>query len=205
MTETALTARWLETHVPPIPQRSAPSPSGPSAAPDAPNKYNRNKDRAACSYPHNMAADGKIELIEVGAAGQKFADRAKRSCETDNTVPDTGRGTYLRVKRTSDDAPDLSDASTFLLMKTGGLAGCTTDGTAGTNFDEAHGQLCDYALTPLPPGDVVPGPFTSALPWWTPEGIELPGRVLSVLGVQAPTLHPESLAPIEVRRTAQRA
>jgi len=38
-----------------------------------------------------------------------------------------------------------------------------------------------------------------------PEGVELPGRVLSVLGVRAPTLRPESLAPIEVRRIAHRA
>ncbi|WP_149549214.1 alpha-galactosidase [Streptomyces marokkonensis] len=57
-----------------------------------------------------------------------------------------------------------------------------------------------YRVTPLPPGDAVRGPVVSALPWWTPEGVELPGRVLSVLGVQAPTLHPESLALIEVRR-----
>ncbi|MFE1250834.1 alpha-galactosidase [Streptomyces sp. NPDC058735] len=61
-----------------------------------------------------------------------------------------------------------------------------------------------YAVTPLPPGDAVRGPVTSPLPWWTPEGVELPGRVLSVLGVQAPTLHPESLALIEVRRVGTR-
>lgn len=62
-----------------------------------------------------------------------------------------------------------------------------------------------YAVTPLPPGDATRGPVTSPLPWWAPEGVELPGRVLSVLGVQAPTLHPESLALIEVRRIAPRA
>ncbi|MET8112737.1 alpha-galactosidase [Streptomyces prasinus] len=62
-----------------------------------------------------------------------------------------------------------------------------------------------YAVTPLPPGDAVRGPVTSPLPWWTPEGVELPGRVLSVLGVQAPTLYPESLALIEVRQVPHRA
>ncbi|MFC7993782.1 alpha-galactosidase [Streptomyces pilosus] len=62
-----------------------------------------------------------------------------------------------------------------------------------------------YAVTPLPPGDATRGPVTSPLPWWTPEGVELPGRVLSVLGVQAPTLHPENLALIEVRRIAPHA
>ncbi|MCP3767956.1 alpha-galactosidase [Streptomyces sp. MAR25Y5] len=62
-----------------------------------------------------------------------------------------------------------------------------------------------YAVTPLPPGDAVRGPVTSPLPWWTPEGVELPGRVLSVIGVQAPTLYPESLALIEVRQVPHRA
>ncbi|MFE7813337.1 alpha-galactosidase [Streptomyces sp. NPDC057433] len=59
-----------------------------------------------------------------------------------------------------------------------------------------------YALAPLPPGDEFRGPTTSPLPWWTPEGVTLSGRALSVLGVQAPTLHPESLVLIEARRLA---
>jgi alpha-galactosidase len=61
--------------------------------------------------------------------------------------------------------------------------------------EDAH-----YALTPLPPGDQFQGPTTSGLPWWTPEGIEMSGRALTILGVQAPTLHPETLVLIEARR-----
>ncbi|MFE8005973.1 alpha-galactosidase [Streptomyces sp. NPDC057418] len=63
-------------------------------------------------------------------------------------------------------------------------------------------QDARYTLAPLPPGNEFRGPTTSPLPWWTPEGVTLPGRVLSVLGVQAPTLHPESLVLIEARRIA---
>jgi alpha-galactosidase len=57
----------------------------------------------------------------------------------------------------------------------------------------------DYRVTRLHPGDRCEGPATSALPWWT-EGVELSGRVLTTVGVQAPTLHPESLVLIEARR-----
>jgi alpha-galactosidase len=56
-----------------------------------------------------------------------------------------------------------------------------------------------YRLAPLPPGDVVDGPAQSALPWWG-SGVELPGRVLTEVGVQAPTLHPERLVLIEAVR-----
>ncbi|MCC9741412.1 alpha-galactosidase [Streptomyces sp. MNU89] len=57
-----------------------------------------------------------------------------------------------------------------------------------------------YTITPLPPGDELRGPAVSGLPWWTAEGVELSGRALAVLGVRAPTLHPESLVLIEARR-----
>lgn len=143
MTETALAVRWLEIHAPADLPKVRVITHWTVSSPGYSDKYNCNKDLAACSYLHDMAADGKIELVEVGAAGQKFVDRAKRSCGADNTVPDTGLGTYLRVKRTSDGTPDLSDASTFLLMKAGGLKGYATDGTAGANFDKAFEQLCD--------------------------------------------------------------
>ncbi|WP_431990035.1 hypothetical protein [Streptomyces albogriseolus] len=143
MTETALAVRWLELHTPADLSKVRVITHWTVSSPGYSDKYNCNKDRAACSYLHDMAADGKIELVELGAAGQKFVDRAKRSCGVDNTVPDTGLGRYLRVKRTSDGTPDLSDASTFLLMETGGLNGYATDGTAGANFGRAFEQLCD--------------------------------------------------------------
>ncbi|HEV8566566.1 MAG TPA: alpha-galactosidase [Actinoplanes sp.] len=56
-----------------------------------------------------------------------------------------------------------------------------------------------YRLAPLPPGDAVDGPAQSALAWWS-RGVELPGRVLAEVGVQAPTLHPERLVLLEARR-----
>jgi alpha-galactosidase len=57
-----------------------------------------------------------------------------------------------------------------------------------------------YHLAPLPPGDVIDGPAQSPLPWWT-SGVDLPGRVITEVGVQAPTLHPERLVLIEARRS----
>ncbi|GAA1039266.1 alpha-galactosidase [Virgisporangium ochraceum] len=56
-----------------------------------------------------------------------------------------------------------------------------------------------YEVKPLPPGDVLgrrnPGP-----PWWR-TGTTLPGRVLAAVGLQAPTLNPETLVLLEARRT----
>ncbi|MET7800018.1 alpha-galactosidase, partial [Streptomyces decoyicus] len=57
----------------------------------------------------------------------------------------------------------------------------------------------DYHLSPLAPGDRPEGPFTSVLPWWE-KGVTLPGRVLSEVGVQAPTLFPERLVLLEAVR-----
>ena len=56
-----------------------------------------------------------------------------------------------------------------------------------------------YHLAPLPPGDRIDGPGMSPLPWWS-SGVDLPGRVLADVGVQAPTLHPERLVLLEARR-----
>ncbi|MFF8478901.1 hypothetical protein [Streptomyces sp. NPDC015414] len=142
MTETALAVRWIETHAPADLAKVRIVTHWTVGSPGYSSSYNCNKDSSACSYLHTMAADGKIQLTEIGAAGQKFVDQAKRSCHVDNTLPNTGLGKYLRVKRMSDGTPDFSDGSTFLLMETGGLAGYTTDGSAGSNFPKAYDQLC---------------------------------------------------------------
>jgi alpha-galactosidase len=60
-----------------------------------------------------------------------------------------------------------------------------------------------YHVRPLAPGDVPDGTghnWGVQLPWWKPEGVTLPGRVLGTAGVQAPVLHPERL--VLVRATA---
>ncbi|WP_255946360.1 alpha-galactosidase [Streptomyces odontomachi] len=60
-----------------------------------------------------------------------------------------------------------------------------------------------YRVRPQPPGDVPDGiaqRWTIPLPWWTPEGIILPGRALSSAGVQAPVLFPERLVLIRATR-----
>ncbi|MFR9798713.1 hypothetical protein ACL02U_22875 [Streptomyces sp. MS06] len=142
MTETALAVRWIETHAPADLSKVRVVTHWTVSSPGYSGKYNCSKDRAACSYLHDMAAAGRIDLVEVGAAGQKFVDQAKGQCHVDNSIPDTGLGKYLRVKRKSDGTPDFSDGATFLLMETGGLAGYTTDGSAGTNFGKAYQQLC---------------------------------------------------------------
>jgi alpha-galactosidase len=56
-----------------------------------------------------------------------------------------------------------------------------------------------YQLRPQPPGDGVQhwGP---ALPWWTPEGVRLPGRVLATAGVQTPVQFPERLLLLRATR-----
>ncbi|MDT0344239.1 alpha-galactosidase [Streptomyces litchfieldiae] len=60
-----------------------------------------------------------------------------------------------------------------------------------------------YHVRPLPPGDVPDGNahrWGVPLPWWTEEGVRLPGRVLEDAGLQAPVLFPERL--VLVRATA---
>ncbi|MFI1953264.1 alpha-galactosidase [Streptomyces xinghaiensis] len=60
-----------------------------------------------------------------------------------------------------------------------------------------------YRVGPLPPGDVPDGNahrWGVDLPWWTPEGVELPGRVLAAAGLQAPVLFPERLVLLRAVR-----
>ncbi|ONK09953.1 alpha-galactosidase [Streptomyces sp. MP131-18] len=60
-----------------------------------------------------------------------------------------------------------------------------------------------YHVHPLPPGDVTDGNAARwgvPLPWWTPEGVHLPGRALAEAGLQAPVLFPERL--VLLRATA---
>ncbi|HYN94130.1 MAG TPA: alpha-galactosidase [Pilimelia sp.] len=56
-----------------------------------------------------------------------------------------------------------------------------------------------YRVAPLPPGDAIVGSGDAAPPWWA-AGAKLSGRALAEVGVQAPTLFPERLVLIEVRR-----
>ncbi len=56
-----------------------------------------------------------------------------------------------------------------------------------------------YRLCSLAPGDAPDGPALGPLLWWGTEPT-LPGRVLADVGVQAPTLYPESLVLIDARR-----
>jgi alpha-galactosidase len=55
-----------------------------------------------------------------------------------------------------------------------------------------------YHVAPLAPGDVLEGLTRSDLQWWA-DGADLPGSVLTEVGVQAPTLYPERLVLIEAR------
>jgi alpha-galactosidase len=57
-----------------------------------------------------------------------------------------------------------------------------------------------YRVEPLPPGDQLHGPTRSPLPWWH-TGLELSGRALGAVGVQAPVLFPERLVLLDVTAT----
>ncbi|MEE1928981.1 alpha-galactosidase [Streptomyces sp. TRM 70351] len=60
-----------------------------------------------------------------------------------------------------------------------------------------------YRVRPQPPGDLPDGnahDWGVELPWWTPGGVELPGRVLARAGVQAPVLYPERLVLLRATR-----
>jgi alpha-galactosidase len=57
-----------------------------------------------------------------------------------------------------------------------------------------------YRVAPLAPATVVEG-GRGAPPWWA-TGVDLPGRVLAEVGVQAPTLRPEHLVLLGAHRVA---
>lgn len=59
-----------------------------------------------------------------------------------------------------------------------------------------------YHVRPQPPGDVVDGlgSHGPSLPWWTPDGVRLTGRVLAEVGVQVPVLFPEHLVLVRATR-----
>jgi alpha-galactosidase len=61
-----------------------------------------------------------------------------------------------------------------------------------------------YHVVPQPPADTCDGNAARwgvPLPWWTPQGVRLPGRVLATAGLQAPVLFPERLVLLRARRT----
>ncbi|MGK5496486.1 alpha-galactosidase [Streptomyces sp. URMC 125] len=60
-----------------------------------------------------------------------------------------------------------------------------------------------YHVRPQPPGDLPDGNahhWGALLPWWTQEGVRLPGRVLDGAGLQAPVLYPERLVLLRATR-----
>ncbi|MGW7341443.1 alpha-galactosidase [Streptomyces sp. NPDC054808] len=60
-----------------------------------------------------------------------------------------------------------------------------------------------YHVRPQAPGDIPDGNahhWGLHLPWWTKEGVELPGAALAEAGLQAPALHPERLVLLRVTR-----
>ncbi|WP_326597546.1 alpha-galactosidase [Streptomyces sp. NBC_01803] len=57
----------------------------------------------------------------------------------------------------------------------------------------------EYRVAPLAPGDRPVGPATDVPLWWS-EGVRLPGRALSGVGVRAPVQFPERLVLLEAVR-----
>ncbi|CAL9569811.1 Alpha-galactosidase [Streptomyces sp. enrichment culture] len=60
-----------------------------------------------------------------------------------------------------------------------------------------------YRVRPQAPGDVPDGiahHWGIRLPWWSEEGVELPGSVLAEAGLQAPVLYPERLVLLRATR-----
>ena len=53
-----------------------------------------------------------------------------------------------------------------------------------------------YDVRPQAPGDDV----DHAPAWWTPEGVRLPGRLLSGVGLEAPLQLPERIALVRATR-----
>ncbi|HEY5836764.1 alpha-galactosidase [Streptomyces sp.] len=57
-----------------------------------------------------------------------------------------------------------------------------------------------YHVGPLPPGDLAPGMDRGTPAWCTPEGVTLRGSVLERAGIAVPSLHPEQLVLLRLRR-----
>ncbi len=59
-----------------------------------------------------------------------------------------------------------------------------------------------YHVRPQAPGAKVDGVASqwTHVPWWAPEGVRLPGRVLSEVGLQAPVLFPERMVLLRATR-----
>ncbi|MEU6082555.1 GH36 C-terminal domain-containing protein [Streptomyces sp. NPDC047108] len=90
--------------------------------------------------------------------------------------------------------PDRSRALyAFVQTATGVVAPPGRVRLPGLDEDAVH------RLAPLPPGDRAEGPSRTPLPWWG-EGVELTGRALATVGIQAPMLHPERLVLVEAVR-----
>ncbi|MEU2110730.1 alpha-galactosidase [Streptomyces sp. NPDC019507] len=94
--------------------------------------------------------------------------------------------------------PDLSHAVHALVQTATSIQAPTGRVRLPGLAKDAH-----YVVGPLVPGEVLQGPVTGPLAWWASGGVELSGRALDVIGVQAPTLDPERLVLIEARRIAR--
>ncbi|MEU8569983.1 alpha-galactosidase [Streptomyces pathocidini] len=90
-------------------------------------------------------------------------------------------------------APDRSRA-VYALVQTATSPNISPGRIRLPGLDDAAG----YRISPLAPGDRGGRYATELLSWWG-GGTELPGRVLSTLGIQAPALFPDSLLLIDVR------
>jgi alpha-galactosidase len=94
-------------------------------------------------------------------------------------------------------APDGSDAL-FAVVATATSAALPTGRLTFPGLDPD----ATYHVRPQPPGDVVEGLGSHwlSLPWWTPDGVRLTGRVLAEVGLQAPVLFPEHLVLVRATR-----
>lgn len=80
--------------------------------------------------------------------------------------------------------------------------------TLGTSATSPPGRVrlpgldpaATYDVRPLPPGDAAAhGDAIYPVPWWT-DGTRLSGRTLAAVGIQVPSLFPERLVLLHVRR-----
>jgi alpha-galactosidase len=89
-------------------------------------------------------------------------------------------------------ARDRSDAL-FAIALTASSASAPPDRVTFPGLDPDW----TYHVRPQTPGDRVDGPD---LGWWTPQGLRLPGRLLSGAGLEAPRQLPERIALVRVTR-----